>query len=66
MDIRIQKALLKAAIDLECLLTRIEKECLKLIVDMACSTGELMVVAVFCYWECQRRGWLIAGFQGCR
>ena len=66
MDIRIQKALLKAAIDLECLLTRIEKECLKLIIDMACSTGELMVVVIFCCWERQRRGWLEAGCQRCR
>lgn len=57
MDLRIQKTLLKTTIDLECLFTQIEKDCVKLIVDMACSAGELMVVAITCDLECQRRGW---------
>ena len=63
MDLRIQKTLLKAAIDLECLFTQIEKDCVKLIVDMACSAGGLMVVVIACCLESQRRGWLVAGYQ---
>lgn len=55
MELRIQKALLKAAIDFEGLFGQIEKDCLKLIVDLACSIEELIVIAVFCYWERQRR-----------
>lgn len=55
MELRIQKALLKAAIDFEGLFVQIEKECLKLIVDMACSTDGLLVIAIGCCWERQRR-----------
>ena len=56
MNLRIQKTLLKVAIDLEWSFTQIEKDCLKMIVDMVCSAGELMVVVIACYLKCQRRG----------
>lgn len=54
MEIRIQKALLKTAIDCEGLFCRMEKDCLKLIVELACSIDELIVIAVFCCWKRQR------------
>ena len=56
MEIRMQKMLLKAIIDIEELFAQKEKDFMKLIVDMAYSTNELIVIVLFCCLECQRRG----------
>ena len=56
MELGMQKILLKAIIDIEGLFAQKEKDFLKLIVDMAYSTNELIVIVLFCCLKCQRRG----------
>ena len=55
MDLRIQKELYKAVIDLEDLFTRSEKLLLKIAGECAQSTRELSVITMFCYLSTQYR-----------
>lgn len=53
-EVRILKTLFKVVIDFGGLFSRFERECLKLFVDLASTTDELLVLALFCYAEVLR------------